>query len=97
MSAIVKTSKRPMRPTVTDESSLIPSYSVKYLGIVDGAIGVLSRKMALQSATKDEAKSVSEVVQKNQKLSQPPLPKSAYNTHRLNERRVSYNSSQQQW
>ena len=26
-----------------------PSYSVKYLGIVDGSMGVLSRKMALQS------------------------------------------------
>ena len=25
-----------------------PSYSVKYLGIVDGSMGVLSRKMALQ-------------------------------------------------
>ena len=24
-----------------------PSYSVKYLGIVDGSMGVLSRKMAL--------------------------------------------------
>ena len=26
-----------------------PSYSVKYLGIVDGSMGVLSRKMALMS------------------------------------------------
>ena len=25
-----------------------PSYSVKYLGIVDGSMGVLSRKMAMQ-------------------------------------------------
>ena len=25
----------------------VPSYSVKYLGIVDGSMGVLSRKMAL--------------------------------------------------
>lgn len=25
-----------------------PAYSVKYLGIVDGSMGILSRKMALQ-------------------------------------------------
>ena len=31
-----------------------PSYSVKYLGIVDGSMGVLSRKMALK--TYDQAK-----------------------------------------
>ena len=29
-----------------------PSYSVKYLGIVDGAMGILSRKMAMQSNLK---------------------------------------------
>jgi len=28
----------------------MPTYSVKYLGIVDGAMGILSRKMALQGA-----------------------------------------------
>jgi hypothetical protein len=30
-----------------------PAYSVKYLGIVDGTMGILSRKMALQGTTKD--------------------------------------------
>ena len=29
------------------------TYSVKYLGIVDGTMGILSRKMALQGAGKD--------------------------------------------
>ena len=28
------------------------TYSVKYLGIVDGTMGILSRKMALQGAAK---------------------------------------------
>ena len=31
-----------------------PSYSVKYLGIVDGAMGILSRKMALQGGNKND-------------------------------------------
>ena len=31
-----------------DSSYAGPSYSVKYLGIVDGSMGVLSRKMAMQ-------------------------------------------------
>ena len=30
-----------------------PTYSVKYLGIVDGSMGILSRKMALQNIPKD--------------------------------------------
>lgn len=30
-----------------------PAYSVKYLGIVDGTMGILSRKMALQNAHKE--------------------------------------------
>ena len=30
------------------------SYSVKYLGIVDGAMGILSRKMALQGNNKND-------------------------------------------
>ena len=30
-----------------------PAYSVKYLGIVDGSMGVLSRKMAMQPSIKD--------------------------------------------
>ena len=29
-----------------------PTYSVKYLGIVDGTMGILSRKMALQGTDK---------------------------------------------
>ena len=32
------------------------TYSVKYLGIVDGAMGILSRKMAMQNGKKEEVK-----------------------------------------
>jgi hypothetical protein len=33
---------------VFDNSYQGPTYSVKYLGIIDGSMGVLSRKMAMQ-------------------------------------------------
>ena len=36
-----------------------PAYSVKYLGIVDGTMGILSRKMALQSILKDKGEAPS--------------------------------------
>lgn len=37
------------------------TYSVKYLGIVDGAMGILSRKMAMQGGASKQITSVAEV------------------------------------
>jgi hypothetical protein len=34
--------------TVFNKNYEGPAYSVKYLGIVDGSMGILSRKMAMQ-------------------------------------------------
>ena len=52
-----------------------PTYSVKYLGIVDGAMGILSRKMAMQGTHKGDAASAAEMVKVNQKVA-----KSAYSS-----------------
>lgn len=41
--------ENPAATTAGSSSYAGPSYSVKYLGIVDGSMGVLSRKMALLS------------------------------------------------
>mmetsp|Transcript_17782 Transcript_17782/g.30122 ORF Transcript_17782/g.30122 Transcript_17782/m.30122 type:complete len:93 (+) Transcript_17782:3-281(+) len=49
-------------------SNAVPSYSVKYLGIVDGSMGILSRKMAMQGMPKDQVTSAAELVQVNKKL-----------------------------
>jgi len=35
---------------VFDSSYKGPTYAVKYLGIVDGSMGILSRKMALKGS-----------------------------------------------
>ena len=40
-------------------------YSVKYLGIVDGAMGILSRKMAMQGNIKDNAGAAADTVKVN--------------------------------
>jgi hypothetical protein len=44
------------------------TYSVKYLGIVDGAMGILSRKMALQGVYKSDNTSAADTVKVNQKI-----------------------------
>lgn len=44
------------------------TYSVKYLGIVDGAMGILSRKMALQGNIKDGIGGAADTVKVNQKV-----------------------------
>ena len=44
------------------------AYSVKYLGIVDGAMGILSRKMAMQQHKKDAAAGSTEVIKAKQRL-----------------------------
>ena len=44
------------------------TYSVKYLGIVDGAMGILSRKMAMQGITKDHIAGANEMVKVNQNI-----------------------------
>ena len=44
------------------------AYSVKYLGIVDGAMGILSRKMALQGAKKDPVGGAAEVIKAKQRV-----------------------------
>lgn len=56
----------PNRLTTPGEA---PTYSVKYLGIVDGSMGILSRKMAMQGLSKDQVTSAGEMVKVNQKLS----------------------------
>lgn len=38
--------------TVFNKNYEGPAYSVKYLGIVDGSMGILSRKMAMQGAAR---------------------------------------------
>ena len=48
-----------------------PTYSVKYLGIVDGAMGILSRKMAMQGEKKGDAASAADMVKVNKKLTNP--------------------------
>lgn len=48
------------------------TYSVKYLGIVDGAMGILSRKMALQGVYKGDNTSAADTVKVNQKISKSP-------------------------
>lgn len=42
-----------------------PTYSVKYLGIVDGSMGILSRKMMLQGAQKDNINKATEIMKVN--------------------------------
>lgn len=44
------------------------TYSVKYLGIVDGAMGILSRKMALQGNIKDGIGGAADTVKVNHKI-----------------------------
>lgn len=44
------------------------TYSVKYLGIVDGAMGILSRKMALQGQPKDHIAGANDMVKVNQNI-----------------------------
>lgn len=44
------------------------TYSVKYLGIVDGAMGILSRKMALQGTIKEKNASAAETVKLNAQI-----------------------------
>jgi len=44
---------------------------VKYLGIVDGAMGILSRKMAMQGEKKGDASSAADMVKVNKKLNNP--------------------------
>jgi len=63
----------------TTAGSGAPSYSVKYLGIVDGAMGVLSRKLPMQPVPKDNANS--EVVSINQKMSQALLARTGVHTN----------------
>jgi hypothetical protein len=41
---------------------------VKYLGIVDGAMGILSRKMALQGNVKDGVGGAHDMVKVNHKI-----------------------------
>ena len=55
-------------PTSSSASAINNQYSVKYLGIVDGAMGILSRKMALQGSGKDPIAASTKVVQMNQAL-----------------------------
>ena len=43
-------------------------YSVKYLGIVDGSMGILSRKMAIQGIPKDPLSGAMDILKVNQKL-----------------------------
>ena len=40
-----------------------PSYAVKYLGIVDGTMGILSRKMALHPNVVEQPQAASTIVQ----------------------------------
>ena len=42
---------------------------MKYLGIVDGAMGILSRKMALQGARKDGVGGAAEVIKAKLRVS----------------------------
>lgn len=42
-----------------------PSYSVKYLGIVDGAMGILSRKMAMQGNARESAQGAVDIMKVN--------------------------------
>jgi hypothetical protein len=44
------------------------TYSVKYLGIVDGAMGILSRKMAMQGTFKETATGAHDKVRVNHKI-----------------------------
>lgn len=44
---------------------------MKYLGIVDGAMGILSRKMAMQGEKKGDASSAADMVKVNKKLNNP--------------------------
>lgn len=48
------------------------TYSVKYLGIVDGAMGILSRKMAMQNGKKEEVKNDKRSFNKDTQLSYKP-------------------------
>jgi len=50
-----------------------PAYSVKYLGIVDGTMGILSRKMALQNETKQSSLNGIQQVKVNNRLSKMDL------------------------
>ena len=43
-------------------------YSVKYLGIVDGSMGILSRKMMIQGVPKDPLAGAMDILKVNQKL-----------------------------
>jgi hypothetical protein len=44
------------------------TYSVKYLGIVDGAMGILSRKMALQGTIKENQSTAHASVKMNAQI-----------------------------
>ena len=45
-----------------------PSYSVKYLGIVDGAMGILSRKMAMQGNARESAQGAVDIMKVNSRI-----------------------------
>ena len=49
-------------------SKIDPTYSVKYLGIVDGSMGILSRKMMMQSAPKGGTAGAIDILKVNQKI-----------------------------
>ena len=55
--------RNPPNPGSTGPST----YSVKYLGIVDGAMGILSRKMAMQGSLKDKGSGAADSVNINRK------------------------------
>jgi hypothetical protein len=54
-------------PQVSNNKS-DPTYSVKYLGIVDGSMGILSRKMMMQTAQKDGTAGAIDILKANQKI-----------------------------
>ena len=45
-----------------------PAYSVKYLGIVDGSMGILSRKMAMQGTVKETLNCKAKLVKQPSKI-----------------------------